>query len=304
MDYPIEFPQDSRARVDAAKAKADRDFVKAEQCLGPSIFRRKYQTAVEKLVKEYITSVFFAFADEVIQVGKRGIWPASCLQSEVEEFGANLIFEAQGKCYDRDGLALDRTHPWDFSSEIRREIRCSEQWLAFLDQVTAVAEAQAAASSNLIISETVADRRAIRSIEKSNMSPTNADSVEKSLKPNEGSPVDLEVAKYSTAIIGSKKKRGPQPKVDFHRAVAEVVDSFGFGANWKELSNLEQIAEKLDKRKIPALQTWEKRDRVARTWSRAVEFYPDLVRKALEYSLKIAAKDIPEKPSEILGNLG
>jgi len=162
MDYPNDFPHDSRARVDAAKAKAERNFVKAEQCLGPSLSRSKYQAAVEKLVKEYITSVFFVYADEVVQIGKGGIWPASCLQPQVEEFGANLIFAAQGKCYDRDGIALDRKYPWDFTSEIRREIRCSERWLAFLDRVTEVAEAQAAAaSSNFPSSENVADERAV-----------------------------------------------------------------------------------------------------------------------------------------------
>jgi len=107
------------------------------------------------------------------------------------------------------------------------------------------------------------------------------------------------VAKNSTAIIGSKKKRGPQPKMEFHLAVAEVVRSSG--PNWKE--HLEQIAGKLGKRKLPSLAAWTKRSPSARSWRQAVEYYPELVVKALEYSLEMAAKDIAGKPSETLANL-
>lgn len=107
------------------------------------------------------------------------------------------------------------------------------------------------------------------------------------------------VAKKSTAIIGSKKKRGPQPKMEFHLAVAAVVRSSG--PNWKE--HLEQIAGKLGKRKVPPLAVWMNRKPSARSWTQAVEYYPALVVKALEYSLEMAAKDTPGKPSETLANL-
>jgi hypothetical protein len=105
----------------------------------------------------------------------------------------------------------------------------------------------------------------------------------------------------STSSTRPKAKRGPKPRMDFHRAVAEVMKSFGM--NWKEQSNLERIARELDRRKIPPLQSWLGRDRRARTWRRAAEYYSHLVRQALEYSLKMVAKDTTGKPSETLANL-
>jgi hypothetical protein len=118
-------------------------------------------------------------------------------------------------------------------------------------------------------------------------------------EPIKDTRADLEVAKDSTGIIGSKKKRGPRAKMEFHRAVAEVVRSFG--PNWKE--HLEQIAGKLGKRNLPPLAAWANRNPPARSWRRAVEYYPELVVKALEYSLEMAAKDIAGKSSETLGNV-
>jgi len=130
-----------------------------------------------------------------------------------------------------------------------------------------------------------------------------ANAKSKSCEPIEDARTNSEVAKDSIGIVEPKAKRGPKANMKFHHEVAEIVNSFRFGAKWKELSNLEQIAEKMDRRKLPALGAWAKRERRARTWKRAVEFYPDVVRKALEYSLEMAPKDIPEKPSETLGNL-
>jgi hypothetical protein len=131
--------------------------------------------------------------------------------------------------------------------------------------------------------------------------PANTDSAEsKSLDPSEGTRADLEVAKDSTGIIGSKTKRGPEAKMTFHRAVAEVVHSFG--PNWKE--HLDQIAGKLDKRKrdLPPPAIWATRNPPARSWKRAVEQYPDIVLKTLAYSLKMTARDTLGKPSQTLVN--
>jgi len=148
MDYPLEFPQGSRARVDAAKVTAEREFARAEQSIEDSLNPRKYQSAVDRLIKDYVTSVLFVFADESIQIGKKGIWTAICIQSEVEDFGRDIISGAQGKCYHRNGIAFTRTYPWEFSVDIWREIKSSERWLAFLDRTAELAEAQAAATTS------------------------------------------------------------------------------------------------------------------------------------------------------------
>jgi hypothetical protein len=110
---------------------------------------------------------------------------------------------------------------------------------------------------------------------------------------------DRDVNAGSALPIEPKAKRGPKPKMKFHRTVTEVVGSFG--PKWKQ--HLERIAAKLDKLKIPAPQAWATRERRALTWTRAVEYYPAVVVKVLEYSLKMAAKGTAEKPSETLANL-
>lgn len=114
-----------------------------------------------------------------------------------------------------------------------------------------------------------------------------------------GNPRTSDVA--NNLVEQPKSKTGPKPRMDFHHAVADVVRLFD--TKWKQPPNLERIAKELKMRKIPPLKSWGKRERPAQSWTRAVEYYPDVVRKALEYSLKMAARDIPEKPSETLGNL-
>jgi hypothetical protein len=111
---------------------------------------------------------------------------------------------------------------------------------------------------------------------------------------------DQSHAPAAGADAAEAEQRGPKPDSDRHRGIAEVVKQYG--ADWKEFSNLEKIARELKKRKIAPAKSWEKRDRPARSWIRALEYYPDLVRKALAYSLKMAAKDTAEKPSQTLAN--
>ena len=114
--------------------------------------------------------------------------------------------------------------------------------------------------------------------------------------PTKDAEADSGIAKESMV---RKSKRGPKANMKFQCTVAEVVHSFGL--NWEE--HLEHIALTLDKRKIPSLQNWAMRGRAARSWLRAVEYYPYLVRKAFTYSLKMASKDTIEKPQQTLANL-
>jgi hypothetical protein len=122
---------------------------------------------------------------------------------------------------------------------------------------------------------------------------------DKATAPIEDTRADVEFTKDSARIIEPKARRGPKAKMKFHRAVAKMVRSYG--PNWKK--RLEQIVRKLDKSKLPPSTAWAKRNPPARSWERAWLHHPDVVLKAIEYSLKMAAKNIPEKPSETLGNL-
>jgi hypothetical protein len=109
------------------------------------------------------------------------------------------------------------------------------------------------------------------------------------------------VAAESELAVKPRAKRGPKANMDFHRAVAEVVNSFGM--NWQGDSSLDRIARELEGRKIPSLKSWLHRSPPARSWGRAVEQHSHVVRKALEYSLKMVARDTTQSPSETLGNL-
>jgi hypothetical protein len=72
-----------------------------------------------------------------------------------------------------------------------------------------------------------------------------------------------------------------------YEAIAIVVESFG--DNWPD--RLDEIVEKLDKKKIAPSEEWKDRQPPARTWARAFENFPDAVKKAIDYALKQAAKN-------------
>ncbi len=78
--------------------------------------------------------------------------------------------------------------------------------------------------------------------------------------------------------------------MDYHRAIADIV--MPFGDKWRNEDNLERIAAQLDrdKKNTPPKKAWVTRTPLARSWKRAVENYPDVVRKAITYSLKMAQR--------------
>lgn len=78
------------------------------------------------------------------------------------------------------------------------------------------------------------------------------------------------------------RKRGPKPDVDTHAKVAALVSIYGEA--WRIEENLREICEKLDEQRIPIPKTWPSlRIHPVRSWSRALEFHIDLVKKAIEY---------------------
>ena len=87
-----------------------------------------------------------------------------------------------------------------------------------------------------------------------------------------------------------KLKRGRKANMEFHLAVAAVVKLYG--PDRRKESNLEKIVEGLDKDKgrTPPLKKWASRKPRATSWTRAFQNNPELVRKALAYSLRMAAR--------------
>jgi len=90
--------------------------------------------------------------------------------------------------------------------------------------------------------------------------------------------------------MSSRRKYGPTPKTDRHRAIANAVN--GHGDDWRHQENiLHTIATELDRLKIPISSAWKKwKPAAPNTWERAVEYGSDKVRKTIAYSLKMAQR--------------
>jgi len=90
--------------------------------------------------------------------------------------------------------------------------------------------------------------------------------------------------------ITTKPPRGPKPKMEYHKAIAAIVNPYG--DDWQTESNLDKIAAKLDRKnaKTPPPLTWTTRNRPAHSWGRAVQNFRELVIKKISYSLKMAAR--------------
>jgi hypothetical protein len=87
-----------------------------------------------------------------------------------------------------------------------------------------------------------------------------------------------------------RSPRGPKPKMESHRAIAAVVNRYG--DNWQTESSLDKIAAELDRNKArtPPPNAWANRTPPAKSWKRAITNYPVLVKHAISYSLKMAAR--------------
>lgn len=114
---------------------------------------------------------------------------------------------------------------------------------------------------------------------------------------NVSAPQPTDVATRTVSSDGSgvgfepSRRHGPKPAMEQHRQTARIVGSFG--REWRQQDALEKIAEELDRAQIPLPHAWKRWKRVPRTWSRAVEYHSDRVRKTLVYSLEMAARPNP-----------
>jgi hypothetical protein len=88
------------------------------------------------------------------------------------------------------------------------------------------------------------------------------------------------------------QRRGPPANMDLHRTIFQIVKPYG--SDWKDLSNLEQIAKKLDRTKrtlTPPSRLWANRRPPVRSWKSAVLHYPELVIKKIMFSLEMADRN-------------
>lgn len=147
--YPFDFPPSSRARVEAAKAKAA---LKLEESKGRIVRLDEYEAAL----RNYILLVFAAFAAEALELGRQGVWAVQRLDSESREFLERITLQAQlYKGYDPRNRAIVPMVERVFGHllpEVRREFEQSSQWRSYQEGLSEVAELQASKTTAVLCS--------------------------------------------------------------------------------------------------------------------------------------------------------
>jgi hypothetical protein len=156
--YPSDFLPEARARVEAEKIRAGRDFDVAKQSA-------RRTSEVEAHLRHYILRTFFAFTKEACSLQR---WPVEKMDSECREFLRLLTIDAYyEKGYDMGGGRL-RDMASHLNGSILPEVQCefekTPEWKQYQDALLAMAEAQMAKGkrpSNLEQAESPGmDRRA------------------------------------------------------------------------------------------------------------------------------------------------
>jgi hypothetical protein len=136
IEYPPEFPQESRDRVEAEKIRAGRDFDSAKQSA-------RWTSHIEELLRRYILGTFLAFAKEA---RTERLWPVDRMDSLCREFlRLRTIGAFYEKGYDSSGRRLRAmTSNLDGSilSEVQREFEKTPEWKQYQDALLEVAERQ------------------------------------------------------------------------------------------------------------------------------------------------------------------
>ena len=90
-------------------------------------------------------------------------------------------------------------------------------------------------------------------------------------------------------LAQSRRRRGPKPDMARHQKIAAVVEPYGQA--WKQERNLQEIARRLDQEHVGVRKSWtELEPQAVRSWKRAATSKPDLVIKAIDYSLSVVSR--------------
>lgn len=152
MQYPAEFPPESRAAVAAEKARAGKDLDTARENLP----WKKYGPGqdLEAELRRYILRQFEVFVREACKLGRKGVWHVDRLEQAVLEFLRLATIDAtHSKGYDRSGRTFGRDwiSNWGGSiqPEVQRQFERSGEWQQFQDALLEVADSQIAGAANL-----------------------------------------------------------------------------------------------------------------------------------------------------------
>ena len=144
MEYPSDFPPESRSRVAAERLRAGKAFDEARQHAP----YRAYGSTVhlEAELRKYILRQFAVFASEACKLGCQGVWSVERVEEAALEFLRLCTIEARSsKGFDRWGRAFGRDWigNWgDIQSTVMREFERSDEWRQFQEELLHVAERQ------------------------------------------------------------------------------------------------------------------------------------------------------------------
>lgn len=140
MEYPPDFPPESRARVEAEKIRAGRDFDSAKQSV-------EWPREVEVLLRKYILRLLLTFSKEAQD---RRLWPVDRMDKLSREFLRFATIDAYyEEGYDtRGGRLREMISNWGGAIllEVEREFEKTPEWKQYQDALLEVAEAQTATS--------------------------------------------------------------------------------------------------------------------------------------------------------------
>jgi hypothetical protein len=130
MTYPSDFPPESRARVEAQKILAGRDFESAEHTT-------RWKRDVEAHLRRYILRTFLVFAKEAVALR---LWSVDDTDSKCTEFLRLLTINAY---HDKGrGLGLGKmiSHlNGSILPEVEKEFKKSPEWQQYQDELLALA---------------------------------------------------------------------------------------------------------------------------------------------------------------------
>jgi hypothetical protein len=122
MKYPGDFPAESRAKVEAARIRAGRQFDSDKA-------KARWNSDIEAFFKSYVLTIFLAFAKEAWRLR---LWPVDKMRENCQEFLRLLTIEA----YFQKGKAAgvrDMISNWNGSIlwEFQQEIEKTPEWRKF-----------------------------------------------------------------------------------------------------------------------------------------------------------------------------
>ena len=245
MDYPDEFPLESRAAVAAERYRAEAEFEKA----------RGTGRQLDAELRKCILRPFGVFVQEACKLGQQGIWSVDNIESLALEF-LRLSTSRGCRKLDRSWIVNDWGCP--IKHEVQQEFEKSEEWRQFRVALLHVAEVQACLGAPVSDEPPTPNSGAQSS--KSHTAPSS-------------------VPKKPESVARKGAKRGPKPNHEITSQISEIVARVASGSDWR--SRIDDVCEALDEKRIPFPKRW--RERECRCWADYPE--RSIVIKAIQYRL-------------------